>query len=127
MKSPSFSAHPRPLVQKKIPPILPHPHRLRTLRLHSCEGPLMPTLLHWFRRDFRLHDNTALIHAATRAGRDGSVLGVFIIDPRWWRAEHQKLGPFQARFWLDSLAELQKNLAARQIPLIFRTNPDPVK
>ena len=38
----------------------------------------MPAVL-WFRRDLRLSDNPALV-AATEAG-NGSVLGVFVLDP----------------------------------------------
>jgi deoxyribodipyrimidine photo-lyase len=86
----------------------------------------MTTWIHWFRRDFRLRDNTGLHAAATLAGSGGHVAGAFIIDPRWWLAKHQKLGIFQARFWLESLRELQAALAGRGIPLIVRASSDPV-
>lgn len=87
----------------------------------------MPHVLHWFRRDFRVHDNTALLAAAHEAGPHGSVTGVFVIDERWWPADAGKLGPFQAKFWLDSLAELRASLEPFHIPLLFRTSRDPVE
>jgi deoxyribodipyrimidine photo-lyase len=41
----------------------------------------MPTLM-WFRRDLRLSDNLALIEAAHGAAEsDGSVVGLFVLDP----------------------------------------------
>ncbi len=86
----------------------------------------MGTCIHWFRRDLRVRDNTGLIAAARSAGRDGHVVGVFVIDDRWWPAQQEQLGAFQARFWLDSLAELQRALADRGITLVIRRGADPV-
>ncbi len=82
----------------------------------------MKSIVHWLRRDFRARDNTGLL----RAGRDGdAVVALFVIDPRWFGVA-EKMGPHQARFWLESLAELGKVLESRNIPLVIRTNPDPV-
>src|SRR5690348_6707829 len=86
----------------------------------------MPHILHWFRRDLRVRDNTALLAAAREAGAAGTVTGIFIIDTRWWPAKAGKLGPFQARFWLDSLAELGASMHALNMPLVVRLVKDPV-
>src|SRR4051812_24707951 len=85
----------------------------------------MPSVIHWFRRDLRVADNTALHAACTHAGTNGHVIGVFIFDPKWWPADKQKLGPFQAKFWLKSLRELRQTLEARNVPLVFLRG-DPV-
>jgi deoxyribodipyrimidine photo-lyase len=80
--------------------------------------------VHWFRRDFRIHDNVGLAAAA----RDrGAVVGVFVIDPRWFGAKTGKMGPHQAMFWLESLRELQGALKGRGIALVVRTEWDPVR
>lgn len=86
----------------------------------------MNHILHWFRRDFRVRDNTALFAAAQEAGANGAVTGIFVIDPRWWQAGAQKLGAHQAAFWLASLAELRTSLESRGIQLLLRTHSDPV-
>ncbi|SFN97617.1 deoxyribodipyrimidine photo-lyase [Geodermatophilus obscurus] len=44
----------------------------------------MPTALLWFRRDLRLADHPALLAALDAAGDGGSVLPVFVVDPRLW-------------------------------------------
>lgn len=91
--------------------------------LYFAGNDFMAAALHWFRRDFRIHDNTGL-HAAARE-HDG-VAGVFVIDPRWLPAAAEKTGAFQAAFWLASLAELKKALAELDIPLHTPTDADPV-
>ena len=41
--------------------------------------------LHWFRRDLRTHDNTALAHAVSQARESqGKVSAVFILTPQQW-------------------------------------------
>jgi deoxyribodipyrimidine photo-lyase len=82
----------------------------------------MSIALHWFRRDFRIRDNTALY---TAAANHDSVVGVFIIDPRWL-GNPEMMGAHQAAFWLESLRELETSLAGRNISLVIRTNKDPV-
>jgi len=44
----------------------------------------VPPSLLWFRRDMRIGDHPALIAARDDAGPDGSVLPVFVLDPRIW-------------------------------------------
>ncbi len=84
---------------------------------------MIRTSIHWFRRDFRIRDNLGLITAARDAD---AVIGVFVIDPRWFGPNTGKIGPHQAKFWLDSLLELEHALAARNIRLVIRTHSDPV-
>jgi deoxyribodipyrimidine photo-lyase len=56
----------------------------------------------WLRRDLRLGDHPALLAALDAAGADGSVLPVFVFDPRLWNPSG---GP-RRRFLLDCLADL---------------------
>ncbi|MFZ4765450.1 MAG: cryptochrome/photolyase family protein [Roseimicrobium sp.] len=66
----------------------------------------MPKLaLHWFRRDLRLCDNTALHHAARDAG---SVLPVFVLSQ--WTQTHGWTGPARQQFLCGSLESLDQNL-----------------
>ncbi len=44
----------------------------------------VPTALLWFRRDLRLSDHPALVAAIEAAGPDGTVVPVFVVDPRLW-------------------------------------------
>lgn len=83
----------------------------------------MATALHWFRRDFRARDNTALA-AARRMG--DVVVGVFCIDTRWFPAAAEQTGAFQATFWLESIKALSATLATLNIPLKIITTDDPV-
>jgi deoxyribodipyrimidine photo-lyase len=46
-----------------------------------------PTVLHWFRRDLRLTDNTALHHAA-KSGR--RVIPVYVLST--WKKSHDWTG-----------------------------------
>jgi deoxyribodipyrimidine photo-lyase len=71
--------------------------------------------LHWFRRDLRLTDNTAL----SRAIVDNDVVWpVFIFDPTVFTSPD--MGAARAQFLLDSLASLQKNLEVKGGRLILR-------
>jgi deoxyribodipyrimidine photo-lyase len=65
-------------------------------------------IIHWFRRDFRLHDNTALWHSCKDA-LDG-VIPVFIFDDAILR--HPDCGAPTVRFMLDCLLELRASLRA---------------
>jgi deoxyribodipyrimidine photo-lyase len=83
----------------------------------------VPTV-HWFRRDFRVQDNVGL----TAAARDAEgVVGVFVIDPRWFGGQTGKMGAHQATFWLESLRELEGALNERGMALVVRTDRDPVR
>ena len=62
----------------------------------------MPTALLWFRRDLRLGDHPALLDAREAAGPDGTVVPLFVFDPRLWGPS----GLPRRQFLLDCLADL---------------------
>lgn len=80
------------------------------------------TIIHWFRNDLRLHDNEALHQACQDADR---VIPVFIFDPRFFDElpdiRVPKAGVHRARFLLESLRDLRKNLRAHGSDLVIRT------
>lgn len=76
----------------------------------------------WFRNDLRLHDNEALSDALKHADE---ILPVYVFDPRVWRGmlPHTglpKMGPHRARFIIESVADLKKNLRKRGADLLVR-------
>lgn len=72
--------------------------------------------IHWFRRDLRLRDNTAL----SQASRDfDGVLPVFVFDPHLLEADD--IGGPRVAFLLEALRGLARSLADRGVPLVFRT------
>jgi deoxyribodipyrimidine photo-lyase len=71
--------------------------------------------LHWFRNDLRLHDNTALQALAARADQ---WLPVFVLDARIL-AKPDASRP-RARFLLDCLGRLGRDLEKRGVPLLLR-------
>jgi deoxyribodipyrimidine photo-lyase len=81
------------------------------------------TALHWFRRDLRAADNTALHHAAATHEH---VIGLFIINPKWFGVP-EMMGPYQRAFWLESLRELAATLKGHGITLIVRKSADPLQ
>jgi deoxyribodipyrimidine photo-lyase len=66
----------------------------------------VPTSILWFRRDLRLSDHPALLAAREDAGADGSVVPVFVFDPRLW----QPSGINRRRFLRDCLTVLGESL-----------------
>lgn len=76
----------------------------------------MPPIIHWFRRDLRLHDNTALSAAVHDSG--GAVLPVFIFDERLLRGRFA--GAARTRFLLEALHELDIGLRELGSRLIVR-------
>ncbi|MBN8249541.1 MAG: deoxyribodipyrimidine photo-lyase, partial [Verrucomicrobia bacterium] len=75
----------------------------------------MHTVLHWFRRDLRVSDNTALHEAATRGE---CVVPVFVWDDAILRAPDT--GAARVAFLLRSLEALARNLEALGHRLIVR-------
>lgn len=75
----------------------------------------MPTAIHWFRRDLRLTDNTAL--AAAVASYD-QVIPVYIVSK--WRKDHHWCGASRQEFLCGCLASLARNLEAKGGRLIIR-------
>ncbi len=75
----------------------------------------MSTALHWFRRDLRLTDNTAL--AAARAAHE-QVVPVYVVSE--WKAEHRWTGAPRQEFLCGCLASLARNLETKGGRLIIR-------
>ena len=78
----------------------------------------MQRVIHWFRRDLRLHDNTALDAALLAAPE---VIPVYILSQ--WRRHHHWTGPPRQQFLCGSLDVLARNLEARGARLIIRQGP----
>ncbi|HNB70588.1 MAG TPA: deoxyribodipyrimidine photo-lyase [Acidobacteriota bacterium] len=72
-------------------------------------------VLHWFRRDFRLEDNTALLTACTQAEE---IIPVYIFDPGW--LSRPDASPERGVFLLDSLHSLQQKLSQAGSYLVVR-------
>src|SRR5690349_20058473 len=75
----------------------------------------MMTAIHWFRRDLRLADNTALARATAEADQ---VIGLFILDPNL--LDNKKMCEARIAFLYQSLAELSSKLEAAGSRLIIR-------
>lgn len=65
-------------------------------------------LVVWFRRDLRVHDHAALVHACQDAGE---VIPVFVLDPTQFA--HDEVGSGRVQFLLECLADLDRSLIAR--------------
>ena len=78
-------------------------------------SPALTTTIHWFRRDFRLTDNTALNAAAAQADQ---VLPVYILSN--WKGQHHWTGPNRQEFICGCLQSLARNLEASGGRLIIR-------
>ena len=76
----------------------------------------MSIAIHWFRRDLRLTDNTAL--NAALAAHD-QVVPVFIVSD--WTGKHHWCGAARQEFLCASLTSLNRNLEAKGGQLILRT------
>lgn len=72
-------------------------------------------VIHWFRRDLRLTDNTAL-HRAAQTGRP--IVPVYVASE--WREAHRWTGPARQQFLCGALAALERNIASAGGQLIFR-------
>ncbi|MGY1814315.1 cryptochrome/photolyase family protein [Blastococcus sp. SYSU D00820] len=64
----------------------------------------MPTTVLWFRRDLRLGDHPALLAAIEAAGDGGTVLPLFVLDPRLWEPS----GRPRRQFLRNCLADLRE-------------------
>jgi deoxyribodipyrimidine photo-lyase len=83
-------------------------------------------ILVWFRNDLRIHDNEILSEAVRRADK---VLPVYIFDPFYFKTSSLgalKTGSFRARFLLEAVADLRKNLQTYGADLLIRTG-DPAE
>ena len=75
----------------------------------------MKRVIHWFRRDLRVSDNTALHEASRRAE---TVIPVFILEEAFRTGPD--VGAARLAFLLQSLEALRKNLAELGYPLVVR-------
>ena len=75
----------------------------------------MSTAIHWFRRDLRIADNTALNAALAAHDR---VIPVFVLSE--WQREHRWTGAPRQEFLCGCLASLAKNIEAKSGRLIVR-------
>ncbi|OJJ23071.1 cryptochrome DASH [marine bacterium AO1-C] len=74
----------------------------------------------WFRNNLRLHDNEVLFKAQQLTEH---LLPVYCIDPRQFEITElgfPKTGSFRARFLLETLQDLRKNLRSKGSDLIIR-------
>jgi len=78
------------------------------------------TVIHWFRRDLRIMDNTALCEAASNAS---TVVCVYILSD--WASGHRWTGAMRQEFLCGCLASLDANLRAIGGSLLIRQG-DPV-
>lgn len=78
----------------------------------------MTTAIHWFRRDLRLTDNTALLAAVNAHDH---VVPVYILSD--WKKEHHWCGAPRQEFLCGSLKALAGNIESRGGRLIIREGP----
>jgi deoxyribodipyrimidine photo-lyase len=76
------------------------------------------TIVHWFRRDLRVADNTALARAARDADR---VVPVFVLDDHY--GNDPGIGPARFRFLRESVEELERSLFEAGGTLVLRRGP----
>ena len=75
----------------------------------------MSTAIHWFRRDLRLNDNTAL-NAATK--EHTRVIPTYVLSN--WKGRHRWTGAPRQQFLCDSIASLDRGLRKAGSALILR-------
>jgi len=78
------------------------------------------TILVWFRNDLRIHDNEILLEATRKADK---VLPVYCFDPYYFKSTasgNPKTGNFRAKFLIESVGDLRKNLQSLGSELIIR-------
>jgi deoxyribodipyrimidine photo-lyase len=80
------------------------------------------SVIHWFRRDLRIADNTALSCAA-KLGLP--IVPVYILSD--WKVSHQWTGPGRQKFLCGALESLAKNLEAIGGRLIIRQGAAPAE
>jgi deoxyribodipyrimidine photo-lyase len=78
-----------------------------------------PAALVWFKRDLRVRDHAPLAEAM----QFENALGLVVIEPQWLQSP--ECDPRHVGFLLDCVAELQRDLAARGLPLLVRTGAMP--
>lgn len=82
----------------------------------------MPPIIHWFRRDLRLHDNASL--SAALHNSDGHVIPLFILDDALLRSP--RMSAARVIFLLESLEALDKAMRDHGSRLVIR-HGDPLE
>ncbi|KAJ3326644.1 hypothetical protein HDU93_002354, partial [Gonapodya sp. JEL0774] len=86
------------------------------------------TVLHWFRTDLRIEDNSALQLASRAAvrlssgGANTNLACLYIVSPIEWH--RHACAPVKVDFWLRNVEKLRESLAERGIPLVVKLNDD---
>jgi deoxyribodipyrimidine photo-lyase len=73
------------------------------------------TVIHWFRRDLRISDNTSLANAAKHGL---PVVAVYVVSE--WRKSHSWTGPNRQQFLCGCLDSLSRNLESIGVRLLIR-------
>jgi deoxyribodipyrimidine photo-lyase len=84
-------------------------------KVQNPKSKILKTVLHWFRRDLRITDNTALAAAARES--DG-VVPVYIQSS--WEGGHRWTGSHRQQFLCGCLASLDRNLREIGSQLVIR-------
>lgn len=90
------------------------------IELTPCLTMSERTILVWFRNDLRIHDNEILLEALRKADK---ILPVYCFDPFYFKQNpsgNSKTGNIRARFLVESVADLRKNLQSIGGELIVR-------
>ena len=90
------------------------------IKLTPCLTMSERTILVWFRNDLRIHDNEILLEALRKADK---ILPVYCFDPFYFRQNasgNPKTGNIRARFLIESVANLRKNLQSIGGDLVVR-------
>ncbi|KAH7377408.1 deoxyribodipyrimidine photo-lyase [Pyrenochaeta sp. MPI-SDFR-AT-0127] len=86
----------------------------------SKKGERGDAVIHWFKRDLRVRDNTSLSKAAELAKEQGiGVIGVWIMSPQDWEAH--LVSPAKCDFEIRSVELLKKELEELDMPLYIET------
>lgn len=77
-------------------------------------------VVHWFKMDLRMSDNTALTMASQKAKEAGvPLICMYLVSPEDWEAH--LTGAIRVDFMLRTLADLRADLAKANIPLYMET------
>ncbi|KAF1940124.1 photolyase [Clathrospora elynae] len=88
----------------------------KTAREEIGKGGAGDAVVHWFKRDLRIRDNTSLSKASVLAKERGvGVIGVWIMSPQDWEAH--LISPVKCDFELRSVEMLRQELGELDIPL----------
>ncbi|TKA69485.1 hypothetical protein B0A49_10073 [Cryomyces minteri] len=80
-------------------------------------------VVHWYKRDLRLHDNRALSLASAKAKEKGvPLICMFIVSPQDYQAHYTS--PARVDFELRTLAIIKEDLAKLDIPLYVETREE---